>query len=71
MKPFLFLTAVSALLSLGPAFGQQVIQVNAGGSIQQAINSASNGDTVRVAAGTFDESLFINKQIVLQGAGPF
>ena len=35
-------------------------------SIQQAINSAFDGDTIRVAAGVYDQDLLIiNKSIVL------
>lgn len=50
---------------------QQTYFVSQGESIQAAINSTVNGDTVEVAEGVFDESLFINKNITLRGAGPF
>lgn len=50
---------------------QQTYFVSQGESIQAAINSTVNGDTVDVAEGVFDESLFINKNITLRGAGPY
>ncbi|GAG74055.1 unnamed protein product, partial [marine sediment metagenome] len=37
-------------------------------SIQSAINSASEGDTIEVAAGTYNEQVVINKQLTLNGA---
>lgn len=47
----------------------RTIVVPPGGSIQAAINQAGNGDTIRVAAGTYRESLTINKSIRLIGTG--
>ena len=70
-QAYTLLLQVALFAFVGNAFAQQVILVNEGQSIQQAINTAANGDTVRVSAGTFDESLFINKDIAVQGAGPY
>jgi len=38
-------------------------------TIQSAINSASSGDTINVAAGTYPESVLIGKQLTLVGTG--
>jgi len=42
--------------------------VNPGGSIQQAINNASNGDTINITSGTYHESrIIVNKTVTLFG----
>ena len=38
-------------------------------TIQYAVNSASSGDTIRVAAGTYEEFVEINKSLTLIGSG--
>lgn len=45
------------------------IIVRPGESIQAAIDRASNGDTIRLEAGTYRESLVLNKSVTLLGAG--
>jgi len=37
--------------------------------IQDAIDAASDGDTINIDAGTYDEVIDINKRIILQGSG--
>jgi parallel beta-helix repeat protein len=50
--------------------GKKVVKVNAGESIQDAIDKAKPGTTIRIAAGTFKESLLIKTDdIELVGAG--
>jgi Ca2+-binding RTX toxin-like protein len=38
------------------------------GTIQAAINAASDGQTIRIAAGTFDEDLVVNVAVTILGA---
>src|SRR5947209_4775480 len=45
------------------------INVAPGHSIQAAVNAAAPGDTVRIAAGTYHESVEITKSLNIVGAG--
>lgn len=38
-------------------------------TIQQAVDAASSGDTIDIAAGAFQENVGISKNLILQGAG--
>ncbi len=38
-------------------------------TIKDAVTAASEGDTINVAAGIYDEQVVINKSLILQGAG--
>ena len=45
------------------------IAPNTAGSVQRGVDAASNGFTVNVAAGTFNENVLVNKALSLEGAG--
>lgn len=63
-------SSVDAELGTPLASGSTFI-VGAGMSIQEAIDHASDGDTIIVRAGTYNESLIIDKAVTLESAdGP-
>jgi parallel beta-helix repeat protein len=39
-------------------------------TIQEAVNAAAAGDTVKVGPGTYEESVLVNKQLTIKGADP-
>ena len=70
MKRILTICVVAGciLLAAGAAEAGITWTVNPGESIQAAINSASNGDTIVVAAGTYNEAVVVNKSVTVKGA---
>jgi len=65
-------TAMAALTAFVPAHAAaDVIHVGPGESIQAAIDQAGSYDTIKLAAGTYDQNVQIKTDgITLQGAGP-
>lgn len=51
--------------------GARVLLVGAGGyaTINDAIAAASNGDTILIAPGTYNENVVVDKSVTLQGVG--
>ena len=69
---FLFISAFSVLLTFGTCEAEKILYVGGietgnYGSIQYAIDDASEGDTVVVFSGIYNESIVINKTINLIG----
>jgi pectin methylesterase-like acyl-CoA thioesterase len=62
------IATAGGLSAIVPASAAEVV-VQPGHSIQAAINPAAPGSTVRVAPGTYKESLLITKPITLRGSG--
>ena len=65
-KGFILLAVLLAFIVFGsPANGD--ITVNPGDRIQKAIDSAAPGETILVQSGSYNESLVVEKPLVLQG----
>ena len=56
-------------LAIGVLFGLSLLTAQAAttGTLQTWINNASNGDTIVIPAGTYNESLTVNKTLTLTG----
>ena len=67
---FLFLSTSSVGLIPVHAEPNTIVVPDDYPTIQYAINSANNGDTVYVKEGTYDGTIQISKSITLQGASP-
>jgi hypothetical protein len=70
LASFAAILATLLLLAAGVARAD-TLYVSAGGSNHAALNAAQPGDTILVAAGTYQESLnWGDKDLTIQGAGP-
>jgi hypothetical protein len=73
MRYATLLLLAALVLDSGPALGARAaatdIIVQAGMSVQAAIDAAPAGATITLPAGTFTESITITKPLTLQGAG--
>jgi len=68
LAPTLRTVFLAALTVCAADAFSETLTVNAGGSIQAAVNRAKPGDTIRVMPGTYRETVFIDKEaITLQG----
>ena len=69
-RRFIFTAAIAAAVTVPAGAGAATIDVNTGkNAIQKAVNKASNGDTLRIHAGRYKESVDVDKKLKLTGAG--
>lgn len=67
---FITILAILAIMAFAsPAFAATINVPADHATIQGAINASSNGDTINIAAGTYNEFLSVNKEISIVGAG--
>ena len=64
-----FATCMALLFFMGSARAATINVPGDQPTIQAAVNAASAGDTIVVAAGTYNEDVLVNKTVVVQGAG--
>ncbi|MEW6619693.1 MAG: hypothetical protein AB1422_10235 [bacterium] len=65
MKRMLLLLGILGVLGLNAAFGADRYMPGSYPTIQSAINAANPGDTIFVAPGSYNEAIYINKNIAL------
>ena len=67
-----WLLSLAACLIAAPAWAGTITVGQSGAdyvTIQEAVDAASNGDTISVAAGTYTENVTLGKQLIVKGAG--
>ena len=73
-KCLLVIVVIAFVAAVSVGAGSEAVTVCADGtgtykSIQEAIDSVAEGTTIRIAAGTYEENLIINRQLKIQGCG--
>jgi parallel beta-helix repeat protein len=59
-----------AVFTVDDDFAQDDAAARRFNTIQEAVNAAAAGDTIKVRAGTYEESVVVNKQLTIKGADP-